>query len=69
MVEVFKTDVTVADLANKLIFLLHQHWPEARISFDLEDCDKVLRIEAQDFDAAKVCSLLQTHGVRCEIMF
>ncbi|WP_194766485.1 hypothetical protein [Tamlana sp. I1] len=43
-VEIFKTNVTHNQLANKIVADLKQLYPEYRINFDLEDCDKVLRI-------------------------
>lgn len=68
MVEVFKTNVATVELANGLIQQLLQHWPEAIITFDLEDCDKVLRFEARDFDPGLICSLLHDAGSACDVM-
>ena len=68
MVEVFKTNVAEAEVACRLIALLQQHWPTAFITFDLEDCDKVLRFENLNIDAAKICELLIFKGFMCEIM-
>ncbi len=45
-VEIFKTNVTHNQLANKIVADFKQLYPEYRINFDLEDCDKVLRIES-----------------------
>ncbi|MGM8362258.1 hypothetical protein ACSV4D_10120 [Flavobacterium sp. ARAG 55.4] len=45
-VEIFKTNVTHNQLANKIVADLKHLYPEYRINFDLEDCDKVLRIES-----------------------
>jgi len=44
-VEIFKTNVSNEQLANKIVSDLKQLYPDYRINFDLEDCDKVLRIE------------------------
>ncbi len=45
-VEIFKTNVGNQQLANKIITDLNQLYPEYHINFDLEDCDKILRIES-----------------------
>lgn len=44
-VEIFKTDVSTPMLAKRIISDLNQKYPGYRINFDLEDRDKVLRIE------------------------
>ena len=46
IVEVFKTNVSNQHLANRIITDLNQLYPNYRINFDLEDCDKILRIES-----------------------
>ncbi|SHJ11532.1 hypothetical protein [Pseudozobellia thermophila] len=46
IVEIFKTNVGNQQLASKIVADLNQLYPEYRINFDLEDCDKVLRIES-----------------------
>ena len=68
MVEVFKTDVAEPHLANELISKLSTHCPLAQINFDLEDCDKILRIEADDVPADKIIRLLLENGHHCEIL-
>lgn len=47
MVEVFKTDVNNQEDAAQVISALQVILPSAKINFDLEDCDKILRIENQ----------------------
>lgn len=46
IVKIFKTNVSKEYLANRIIADLNQLYPNYRINFDLEDCDKVLRIES-----------------------
>ena len=43
-VDVFKTTVKREEDAAEIINLLKDYFPHHRISFDLEDCDKILRI-------------------------
>lgn len=68
MVEVFKTDMKDRVLADIIRLNLSKLIPSSSISFDLEDCDKVLRIEANDVSAKIVIEELQKKGVMCEVM-
>ncbi|MBS1584694.1 MAG: hypothetical protein JSS82_04045 [Bacteroidetes bacterium] len=67
MVEVFKTDVEKAK-ERILLTLLMNTFPHCRINFDLEDCDRVLRVEGKDICCDTVISLLNTQGCYCEIL-
>lgn len=49
MIEVFKTNVQKAAQSRLMIKLLKVHFPASQINFDLDDCDKVLRIESKKF--------------------
>lgn len=44
MIEVFKTDVRNERDVNLLIALIHKTFGEYRANFDLEDCDRILRV-------------------------
>jgi hypothetical protein len=68
MIEVFKTDVKGIRQAKKLMSLLLECCPVCRINFDLEDCDKVLRVEGKDFCANRIIELLKLNGYNCEIL-
>lgn len=65
MVEVFKTNVEEAQEANSIMDLLLQHFPGHKISFDLEDCDKVLRIEGHYFSKKQIVQLMAVKGFAC----
>jgi hypothetical protein len=43
-VDVYKTSVEDVEQRDILLEILQQHFPSCRISVDLHDCDKVLRI-------------------------
>jgi hypothetical protein len=66
MVEVFKTNIvdenTAKAVLNDLVILL----PNAYINFDLEDCDKILRIENCSIRLDLVVSILNKNGFYCE---
>ena len=65
MVYVFKTTVKnkkqikkIAQEINKIAEI--QNW-----NFDLEDCDKILRIEATIINPTEVSNLLNSFGFNC----
>ena len=68
MVEVFKTDVTKRMQAKSLASFLRQHFPGSKINFDLDDCDKVLRVEGMNFQAEKIIGLVKEKGFECKML-
>lgn len=46
IVEIFKTNVNSEPSANEIVYGLNKLYPDCLINFDLEDCDKVLRVES-----------------------
>ena len=67
-VEVFTTNVQEVAQANNLILLLLEIFPDYSINFDLEDCDRILRIESDKIDSTEIIRLLNSKNVRCEIL-
>jgi hypothetical protein len=68
MIEVFKTNVENAGDANNIVQMLLQHFPGSRINFDLQDCDKILRVEGKDFCTQTVLILMKENGFHCSIL-
>jgi hypothetical protein len=68
MIEVFKTNVEEAGHAKHVIALLLQHFPCARINFDLHDCDKILRVEGENVATEKVIGLVAESGFTCIVL-
>jgi len=66
MVEVFKTNVQEQCQADELVSVLLRHFPDCRINFDLEDCDKVLRVEGKGLITVKLMTLIQENGFSCK---
>jgi hypothetical protein len=66
IVEVFKTNVQEPSQANKLIVLLREHFSDHKINFDLEDRDKILRIESSNAQPAEIIKLVNNVGFICE---
>jgi hypothetical protein len=48
LVEVFKTNVQEETQAAKLLAALGDYFPSYKINFDLQDCDKILRVESRN---------------------
>lgn len=68
VVEVFKTNVNEVELAEILIKQLLDYLPESRVNFDLEDCDKILRVEAKTIIPEKIVEVLNANGYSCEVL-
>lgn len=68
MVEVFKTDVKWRKQAKMLHAVLSRQFPFIEINFDLDDCDRVLRIEGNDFCPHKVIELVNLNGHQCLVL-
>jgi len=66
MIEIFKTDVQQPGTANLLISKLMLLFPGSRINFDLDDCDRVLRVEGQNICCEKIRALLRSSGYSCQ---
>ncbi|ALJ04856.1 hypothetical protein APS56_06845 [Pseudalgibacter alginicilyticus] len=68
-VEIFKTNVTHNQLANKIIADLNQLYPNYNINFDLEDCDKVLRIESDNsIHISRIIDYGNSNNVQIELI-
>ena len=65
MIDVFKTNVQEAGQGKMIIEMLLGYFPGSEISFDLEDCDKVLRIK-HNGSVASIKALLNKHSFSCE---
>ena len=64
---VFKTSVLGRSQVKRLGPLLNQLMDrEGRWNFDLEDRDKILRVETQRLGASSIAGLLRTQGFLCE---
>ena len=68
MVEVFKTDVYEEERSIIIVLKLLGHFPENKINFDLEDCDKILRVEGKNIFSGRIMELLNAEGHECEIL-
>ena len=68
MVEVYKTNVTALTDAREIIAVLKLHFPETRINFDLDDCDKILRVEGPEIPTEMIAELVSQKGFACKAL-
>lgn len=68
IVEVFKTNVGEVELSELLIQQLEDQFPDSLINFDMEDCDKILRVEASVVAPEKIIQILNSNGYSCEVL-
>jgi hypothetical protein len=52
MIEIFKTNVSNKKLAGLILKALQRQLPAYTFNFDLEDCDRILRVQTQGADIA-----------------
>jgi hypothetical protein len=65
MIRIFKTNVQTKKDARFLLKKLQAYFPSGKINFDLQDCDKILRAELADCDAASIIAIINGSGFSC----
>lgn len=70
MVEVFRTNVKDPDHAKMLVDQIHAMFRAYTANFDLEDCDKILRVVSSDrfIQTSLLMDLLNNHGFHAEVL-
>jgi hypothetical protein len=68
MIEVFKTNVRTKRIASKILRRLSNQYPFAKINFDLEDCDKILRVESEEIIVDEIKQTLSCYDYQCELL-
>jgi hypothetical protein len=68
MVEVFKTNIAEPEEAQLLANALLARFPNSRPSFDLDDCDKVLRVEGHMLCTDTIITIINQFGYDCRIL-
>jgi hypothetical protein len=66
MIYVFKTSVNTQDQLKKLEPHINRLLPDEKWNFDLDDCDRILRIDSEENIAGRVIDLLNIHKFNCE---
>jgi len=68
MIEIFKTTVESSGQAASILGLLHLHFPATDINFDLDDCDRILRVKGEMFCPVTVIRILRDNGFECRAL-
>lgn len=68
MIEVFKTNVQMISDSIFVIDIIKKQFPNYNINFDLEDCDKILRVEAKEIESKTIVECLNCLGYSCEAL-
>jgi hypothetical protein len=68
MVEVFRTNITDEQAAALILERFQNEIPGAKINFDLEDCDNILRVESDTIAVKSITELVRQHGFYCEAL-
>jgi hypothetical protein len=69
-VEVFKTNVNDPDHAKLLIDQIHATFLDYTANFDLEDCDKILRVKSAEepIQVLSLVVLIKNFGFDAEVL-
>ncbi|NSL86051.1 hypothetical protein [Chitinophaga solisilvae] len=68
MIEVFSTNVIQRSDAARLEALLAEALPGCSFNFDLEDCDRIFRIQSDRDVTEEVISLFRRHHFTCSVL-
>ncbi|MEO6673026.1 MAG: hypothetical protein ABIN93_06315 [Ginsengibacter sp.] len=70
MIEVFKTNVEKHADAKMLLHEIHKIFTGHEANFDLEDCDKILRVKCKEemAEPSLFIRLLYSFGFRAEVL-
>lgn len=69
MVEVFCTTVNEEAEAEMLLAEIKFRFPECKVNFDLEDCDKILRVaSSHKIEMATIEKMVQSRGYSISVL-
>jgi hypothetical protein len=68
MIEVFKTNVETQDAVSSICGSICSRPGISSATFDLDDCDRILRVEGADLDSNQIKSLVEKMGYECEVL-
>ena len=68
-IEVFKTDVVDPEQAKWLVDQIERNFANCKVNFDLDDCDRILRVAAKNnIQSDLLIDLLKNIGCRAEVL-
>ncbi|HRI78733.1 MAG TPA: hypothetical protein PLR06_04285 [Cyclobacteriaceae bacterium] len=70
MIEIFKTNVTERHLADLLILQIQLAVTNCEVNFDLDDCDRILRVKSTNTTIAvdSIIKLMENWGFYAEVL-
>lgn len=70
MVEVFRTNVKNREHASALVFRICKEFAHYKVNFDLDDCDRILRVECKTFpiETDRIINLVHHSGYIAEVL-
>lgn len=68
MISVFKTNINTSDERQQIVNALQDQFRVLSCHVDLDDCDKVLRIEALQLQEAAVIAFVKQEGYECAVL-
>ena len=69
IVSVYKTNITTKTRLRKVKPVLNRILLGSKWNFDLEDCDKILRVESPQSPSGLLIAELCKIGIHCEELF
>lgn len=67
MIEVFKTNVQEEQKAD-IINLLNEAFPSLTVNFDLEDRDRIMRVNGNNIVCDEIKMVLSENDIFCELL-
>lgn len=68
MIEVLRTNVQSEITARYLVGIIQSQYPDQRVNFDLNDCDRILRIQSACPRLEAIIHLLNKEGFQAELL-
>jgi hypothetical protein len=68
MIEIFKTNIPGTAQAILLIEWLKKQLPGTYINVDLDDCDRILRVQADSIQTEQIEALVNDYGFYCKAL-
>jgi hypothetical protein len=65
IIEVYKTNIESKEDARDLVALIQSSFMEVKVNFDLDDCDRILRVEACIEVIGKIPDFMRENGYVC----
>jgi hypothetical protein len=67
-VEIFRTNILDSSEAEHIVATLRHSFPEWSVNVDLDDCDKILRVEGIEIVSPEVENFVRKLGYDCTII-